>query len=263
MSMVSTSSYSGSDGGVVVISLDRTDVSNALSQDLCADLRDALVTVGPKARAIVLCSSARHFCVGADLQERRQLDPGALLEARAVSVVLTQTLLKHPLPVVAAVHGFALGGGLELALAADVIVADASAVLALPETSIGIVPGAGGTQLLARRVGWGAASEMALTGRRVAAEEAHALRLVDHLVIEGEALQCAGELAERIAANCPSSARLVKRATREGWGLPLPEALEIEDVAWRQAASSLEYREGLAAFAEKRLPTWARHDSAS
>ena len=261
MTLVSTSQAVGSDGRVAVVRLDRIDAGNALSQALCADLRGAFEGVISEARVVVLCSSARDFCVGADLRERRGLDDAALLEAREASVALTRTLVAYPLPVVAAVHGFALGGGLELALAADVIVADASAILGLPEAGIGIIPGAGGTQLLARRVGWGAASELALTGRRLGADEARLLRLVDHVVDTGDAARAAQQVAETIAANNPRSTKLIKRSMRDGWGLPISDALAVEDVAWQEAALSPDYREGLAAFAEKRPARWAERQS--
>ncbi len=262
MTLVSTSQAVGSDGRVAVIRLDRADAGNALSRALCTELRTALEEVDRETRVVVLCSSARDFCVGADLRERRGLDDEALLEAREVAVALTNTLVAYPLPVVAAVHGFALGGGLELALAADVIVADASAILGLPEAGIGIIPGAGGTQLLARRVGWGAASELALTGRRVDAEEARLLRLVDHVVDTGGATRAAQRVAATIAANNPRSLRLIKASMRDGSGMAIPDALAVEDAAWREAALSPDYREGLAAFAEKRPAQWVeRHPS--
>jgi enoyl-CoA hydratase/carnithine racemase len=165
-------------------------------------------------------------------------------------------VLGLPQPTVAAVHGFALGGGCELALSCDIVVADESATLGLPEVSIGLVPGGGGTQLALRRLGPGRAADVVLTGRRIAAEEAHALGLVDRLVPAGSARRAAREVAEHIAKNSPVATRAAKRALRNGWGLDYAAAMDVEDAAWRTAATSADRREGIAAFNEKRPPLW-------
>jgi enoyl-CoA hydratase/carnithine racemase len=165
-------------------------------------------------------------------------------------------LLALPQPAIAAVHGYALGGGCELALSCDVIVADATAVLGLPETTVGLVPGCGGTQLLARRVGPGRAAELIFSGRKVDAAEAAAIGLADRLVPAGQARESAFELGRQIAANSPVAVLAAKRALRNGAGLTLAAALDVEDAAWRTAASSADRIEGIAAFAEKRRPAW-------
>src|SRR5437763_17001107 len=161
-----------------------------------------------------------------------------------------------PLPTVAAVHGFALGGGSELALSCDLVVADETAVMGLPEVTIGLVPGGGGTQLALRRLGPGRAADVVLTGRRIPAAEAHALGLVDRLVPAGSARVAATELAAAIAANSPVATRAAKRALRSGWGLDYAAAMDVEDAAWRTAAFSADRKEGIAAFNEKRKPDW-------
>jgi enoyl-CoA hydratase/carnithine racemase len=158
--------------------------------------------------------------------------------------------------VIAAVHGFALGGGCELALSCDVIVADETAVFGLPEVSVGLVPGCGGTQLAARRIGPGRAAELIFTGRRVEAAEAGEIGLADRVVDVGSARERALELARQIAANSPVAVRAAKRALRTGDGLPLAAALDVEDAAWRTAVGSADRREGIAAFAQKRRPAW-------
>jgi enoyl-CoA hydratase/carnithine racemase len=165
-------------------------------------------------------------------------------------------LLGLPQPVVAAVHGFALGGGCELALSCDIIVADETAEFGLPETTVGLVPGCGGTQLTVRRLGAGRAAELVLTGRRVKAAEAERIGLADRLVPAGAAESTALEVAGTIAANSPVAVRAAKRALRNGWAAGLPAALDIEDAAWRTAALSADRREGIAAFNEKRAPRW-------
>ncbi|GAA3297460.1 hypothetical protein GCM10020295_30100 [Streptomyces cinereospinus] len=147
-------------------------------------------------------------------------------------------VLELPVPTVAAVHGFALGGGFELALSCDVIVADGTAVVGLPEVSVGVIPGGGGTQLLPRRVGAARAAELIFTARRVEAAEARELGLVDVLVEDGRDRPEALALASRIAANSPVGLRAAKRALRLGHGLDLPAGLEVEDAAWRSVAFS-------------------------
>jgi enoyl-CoA hydratase/carnithine racemase len=165
-------------------------------------------------------------------------------------------VLELPMPTVAAVHGFALGGGFELALSCDLIVADGTAVVGLPEVSVGVIPGGGGTQLLPRRVGAARAAELIFSARRVEAAEARELGLIDALTPKGEARAEALALASRIAANSPVGLRAAKRALRLGHGLDLRAGLEIEDAAWRSVAFSGDRAEGVAAFNEKRRPEW-------
>ncbi|MFI6898006.1 enoyl-CoA hydratase/isomerase family protein, partial [Streptomyces sp. NPDC050256] len=161
-----------------------------------------------------------------------------------------------PMPTIAAVHGFALGGGFELALSCDLIVADPTALVGLPEVSVGVIPGGGGTQLLPRRIGAARAAELIFTARRVEAAEARELGLVDELVADGQDRTEALALAGRIAANSPVGLRAAKRALRLGHGLDLRAGLEVEDSAWRSVAFSGDRAEGVAAFNEKRKPNW-------
>jgi len=160
------------------------------------------------------------------------------------------------MPTIAAVHGYALGGGFELALACDLIVADRTAVVGLPEVSVGVIPGGGGTQLLPRRVGAARAAELVFSARRVEAAEARELGLVDDLVEAGRDREEALALGTRIAANSPVGLRAAKRALRLGHGLDLRTGLEVEDAAWRSVAFSGDRAEGVAAFNEKRAPDW-------
>jgi enoyl-CoA hydratase/carnithine racemase len=159
-------------------------------------------------------------------------------------------------PTIAAVHGFALGGGCEFALSCDLIVADETAVLGLPEVTVGVIPGGGGTQLLARRIGASRAADLIFTGRKVDAREAERLGFVDRLVPAGGARDAALELAAQIAANSPVGVRNAKRALRLGLDVDLATGLEVEDGAWRATAFSGDRREGVAAFNEKRRPDW-------
>jgi enoyl-CoA hydratase/carnithine racemase len=165
-------------------------------------------------------------------------------------------LLALPQPVIAAVHGWALGGGCELALSCDLIVADETAVFGLPETTVGLVPGGGGTQLAMRRLGVGRAADLVLTGRRVNAAEAERIGLADRLVPAGAADHDGLEIAGSIACNSSVAVMAAKKAIRQGWGTSLAAGLEIEDAAWRTAALSADRREGIAAFNQKRAPRW-------
>ena len=176
--------------------------------------------------------------------------------APEVRVVVFGAVLALPQPAIAAVHGFALGGGCELALSCDLVVADETATFGLPEVTVGLVPGGGGTQLALRRLGPGRAADLVLTGRKVGIDEAERLGLVDRRVPAGQDGPAALELAGQIAANSPVAVRAAKRAIRHGWGVSLEAGLDIEDAAWRTAALSADRREGVAAFVEKRKPAW-------
>jgi enoyl-CoA hydratase/carnithine racemase len=247
------------EAGVAEILLDRPEALNAIDTAMAGALARVCAELGndPGVRAVVLSAAGdRAFSAGADLKERDRMSDAELLRQRRVFRAAFGGVLGLPQPVIAAVHGYALGGGCELALSADLIVADETAVFGLPETTVGLVPGGGGTQLAARRLGPGRAADLILTGRRVDAAEAERIGLADRRVPAGTAAQHALDLAARIAANSPVAVRAAKRAIREGAGLPLAAGLEVEDAAWRTAAMSADRREGIAAFAAKRAPRW-------
>ena len=170
--------------GVAEIILSRPAAMNALSTTMLTALADACAGVAAdrEVRAVVLAAAGeRAFCVGADLKERAAMSDSQLLAQRPAFRAAFGGLLGLPQPVIAAVHGFALGGGCELALSCDVIVADDTAVFGLPEATVGLVPGCGGTQLLARRIGPGRAADLVLTGRKVSAAEAERIGLADQI----------------------------------------------------------------------------------
>ena len=247
------------DTHVAELVLDRPEAMNAVSTELayCIGEACAALSADRQVRAVVLTSThPRAFCVGADLKERNSLSDQELSRQRPYSRAAYTGVLDLPVPAVAAVHGYALGGGFELALSCDLIVADPTAVVGLPEVSVGVIPGGGGTQLLPRRVGAARAAELVFTARRVEAAEARELGLVDRLAAEGAARDDALALAARIAANSPVGLRAAKRALRTGWGMDLHAGLDIEDAAWRTVAFSADRAEGVAAFNEKRKPSW-------
>ncbi|MFD6417773.1 enoyl-CoA hydratase/isomerase family protein [Streptomyces sp. NPDC060194] len=244
------------EGFVAEVVLDRPKAMNAVSTGMAVAIAAACEAVGRSdARAVVLSSKhERAFCVGADLKERNSFSDEELLRQRPTARAAYTGVLDLPVPAIAAVGGFALGGGYELALACDVIVAGPGAVVGLPEVSVGVIPGGGGTQLLPRRVGAARAAELVFTGRRVEAAEAHRLGLVD--VLAEDAREDALDLAQRIARNSPVGLRAAKRALRLGQGTDLRVGLEVEDAAWRAVAFSGDRKEGVAAFNEKRDPEW-------
>ncbi len=247
------------DGHVAVIVLDRPSAMNAISTAMAHALHGATAEVAtdPDVRAVVVASSrAKAFCVGADLKERNGFSDDDLRRQRLVTGPAYRSVLDLPVPVIAAVEGFALGGGCEIALCCDLVVADGTAALGLPEVSVGVIPGAGGTQLVARRVGWSRAADLVFTARKVTADEAYRLGLVDRLVQDGGAREAALALAGTIASNSPVGVRAAKRAMRLGLEGSLAAGMEIEDAAWRTVAFSGDRAEGIAAFAEKRPPRW-------
>ncbi|HEX6919521.1 MAG TPA: enoyl-CoA hydratase-related protein [Actinomycetes bacterium] len=246
-------------GHVVELVLDRPEAHNALSTAMARDIAAATreLSGDPDVRAVVVSSAAeKAFCVGADLKERNAFSDADLMAQRPHFRAAFGGILDLPVPTVAAVHGFALGGGLELALSCDLLVCDETAVLGLPEVTVGVIPGGGGTQLLARRIGSSRAADLVFTGRRVAVEEATELGLVDRRAAAGRDRDEALALARLIAGNSPVGVRNAKRALRLGNGVDLAAGLEIEDGAWRATAFSGDRREGVAAFNEKRTPDW-------
>jgi len=244
---------------VAEVIMNRPEALNALSTAQVRRLGDAATQLaGDDQVSVVIISSAleRAFCVGADLKERRGVTNDDLLRQRGVFREAFAALRAVPVPMIAAVEGFALGGGCELALCCDLIVASATATFGLPEVGLGLIPGEGGTQLLPRRIGLNKAADLVLTGRRVGADEALQLGLADRLASEGAARTRALELAQQIATKSPVSLRAAKRALRQGIDVDLINGLEIENQAWQEAAFSTDRLEGIEAFNVRRAPRW-------
>lgn len=249
----------GDGGHVAELVLDRPEAMNAVSTAMAQAISAATdqLAADETVRAVVVSSSHdRAFCVGADLKERNALTDEELRSQRPLARAAYGGVLALPVPVVAAVDGFALGGGLELALSCDLIVAGDAATVGLPEVSVGVIPGGGGTQLLTRRVGWSRAASMVFTARRLGAAEAHELGVVDEVVPSGSARDRAMEVASLIASHSPVGVRNAKRAMRLGFDTDLASGLDIEDECWAATAFSGDRAEGVAAFAEKRRPVW-------
>lgn len=246
-------------GAVATLLLDRPEALNAISTAHARAIGEACAEVAddPTVSAVVVAStSPKAFCVGADLKERRGMSTEDLYEQRPVLSAAFRGVLALPVPTIAAVDGHALGGGFELALCCDLVVASEAAGFALPEVGLGLVPGGGGTQLLTRRIGSNAAADLVFTARRIDGTEAHRLGIVDRLTGPGGAVTAATELAERIAAQSPVALRQAKIALRHGADLSIAEGLDVEERAWREAVRSPDRQEGIAAFNDKRPPQW-------
>jgi enoyl-CoA hydratase/carnithine racemase len=244
---------------VAEVIMNRPEALNALSTDQVRRLAETAGQLAADAQiSVVIITSAVHraFCVGADLKERRGVTNDDLRQQRRVLQDGFAAVRALPMPMIAAVEGFALGGGFELALCCDLIIASATATFGLPEVGLGLIPGEGGTQLLPRRIGLNKAADLLLTGRRVGAEEALRLGFVDRLVPAGLARSSALELAEEMATKSPVSLRAAKRALKDGIDVDLATGLEIENRAWEEAAFSEDRIEGIEAFNLRRAPRW-------
>lgn len=247
-------------GSLGVITIDRADRRNALSREtlLAFGKVGRELIADPAIRAIIITGAGdKAFCAGADLKERQ----GMGLEEVRAQVGLYRSELgvldKSPKPVIAAINGVAFGGGLELALICDLRVAAGHAVLALPETSLGIIPGAGGTQRLPRVVGEARAKEMILLGRRLTAEEALGWGLVNRVTPAGvSVLDDAVAWAEAIAHGAPIAQAAALHAIDASFELSLEHGLAIERVAYDETLRSEDRNEALRAFAEKRKPNF-------
>jgi enoyl-CoA hydratase len=243
--------------GVALVTIDRPAALNALSFAILADLADALerLDVDEACRAIVLTGAGeRAFAAGADIPELAVQTPTTLIAGTHFAP--WDRLKRIRTPLIAAVRGFALGGGCELALACDMIVAGDDAKFGQPEIKLGVIPGAGGTQRLTRAIGKARAMELILTGRTIDAREAERVGLVTSVVPAAETVPAAIDLAGRIAAMPPLAVRAAKEAVQRADELPLEAGLEFERRTFYLLFASEDQREGMAAFSEKRAPAW-------
>jgi enoyl-CoA hydratase/carnithine racemase len=232
---------------------------NSLTMALLRELADRVgAAAGDRTlRVVVLTGQGdRSFCAGADLKERARMTPEEVHACHAAMRDGFRGIERAPQTFVAAVNGFALGGGLELALACDLRVMAEGAEVGLPEVGLGIIPGAGGTARLPRVVGVARAKDLILTGRRVGAAEALAMGLVSRVAPPARLREDALALAEQVARNAPISLRQAKRAVDGGFDLPLDEALALENRLYQDCLASKDRVEALRAFAEKRPPVF-------
>jgi enoyl-CoA hydratase len=241
---------------VATMTIDRQEKLNALDPQVVEEIGQALLDLeaeGPRA-IVVTGAGERAFIAGADIGAMSVMSP---LEAKRFSEIghAAMALLdRSPIPTIAAVNGFALGGGCEVALACDIRVAAENATFGFPEVGLGILPGMGGTQRLPRLIGPALAKELIFTGRRISAEEAREIGLVNRVVAEGEALYVARELAAEISANGPLAVRHAKAAANRSLDVDLVSGLEYEADQFALLFATEDAREVMTAFSEKRRP---------
>jgi enoyl-CoA hydratase/carnithine racemase len=245
---------SSRDGHVTLLRLNRPEARNALSPELMEELAAGLERLDPdpEVRCVVIAGSEKVFAAGADIRAMAERSFEEALRHPAASFWRRLAAIKTPL--VAAVSGYALGGGCELALACDMIVAADSAVFGQPEILLGIIPGGGGTQRLARVLGKQRAMEYVLTGKRFGAREAHGLGLVNAVVDGDTWLEAAMELARAVAERPPIAARLGKQAVLAAEETALAAGMENERRLYELAMATEDRVEGIRAFLEKREP---------
>lgn len=248
-------------GSALVITLNRPDKLNALNEDMSISLMEALdkAEADREVLAVIIQGNEKSFCAGADLSGMSPLPEHRFDNYRArYNLVKMRKMFRqlhsYTKPVISAVEGFCLGGGLELAMFGDIIVAGEGAQFALPESKHGLIPGAGGTQNLPRRVGPAMAKELMWTGRRISAADAKEIRLVNHVVPKGQALTKAKAIVTEMEGSGPLAIMMIKQAVNRGAETPVALGFFQEaDLAFMLAFSE-DRQEGLKAFAEKRKP---------
>ncbi|HEV2530387.1 enoyl-CoA hydratase/isomerase family protein [Phenylobacterium sp.] len=242
--------------GVAVVAFNRPEVANALSTQMGMELLEAWTALGGRAdvRCVILTGEGRHFQAGADLKERNGMTDAAWAEQHKVFEAMVRAQLAVPVPVIAAVNGAAMGGGCEMTLACDFAYAAEGARFGLPEVTLGIMPGLGGTQLLTRSVGERRAVEILVSGRPLSAAEALEAGIVNRVVPVDQLMPAVLETATRIAANAPLSVKALKHVVHEGDSLDLAAAMALELAHYNRLFKTADRREGVASFNEKRRP---------
>lgn len=241
---------------IVVLRINRPQARNALNQAVRGRLAEEIARYGadPKARCLIVTGSDTVFAAGADITEMAGAGPIEVMARNTQQY--WRTIMDCPKPVIAAIEGFALGGGLELALCADIIIAGEGAKLGLPEVKLGILAGGGGTQKLARLIGLKRAMLLLMTGRMFGAAEAVAMGVASEAAPAGQALARALELAREIAAMPPISIAQIKEIVNAGVNAPLDTALMLERKAFQLQFATSDQKEGMKAFLEKRKPNY-------
>ena len=245
--------------GVYRITLARPEAMNALNRATVDAISDAATSVRDDQSARVVVVGAlgdRAFCAGADLKERAGMNDAEVADAVLRISRAMQAVAEIPVPTIAAINGAALGGGFELALACDIRIASTTANMGLPETTLAIIPGGGGTQRLPRVAGLARAKELIFTGRRISAAEALQYGIVHEVAAPDELRMRASAIARTIASNGPVAVRAAKEAITRGLELPLAEAVALEHALYKRTIPTKDRLEGLQAFREKRPPVY-------
>lgn len=258
-----TLEFSLSGEGVGVLTLNRPEVANAFNTRMGEELGDfwhaLLANPGTMHSLVVTGAGSRAFCAGADLKERRAMSDDDWRSQHAIFEDAFYTMMDCPIPVIAAVNGAAFGGGFEMVLASDFAYAADNARFALTETTLGIIPGVGGTQNLPRACGERRAKEIILTGQPIDAAQALEWDIVNRVLPAESLMQTTLETARRIASNAPIAVRAAKEAISRSSGVPLKQGLAVEIDCYRRTIETEDRREGMLAFNEKRKPVYRGH----
>lgn len=246
--------------GILFVRFNRPEALNAINKDFVDGLKEVVeyAKKNKSVRVVVITGEGKAFCAGADI---KMFSESTHFVARRIIEELGKVLEEIEdleVPVIAAVNGFALGGGCEIAMACDIVIASEKASFGQPEINLGIIPGAGGTQRLARLVGWKKAMELCLTGERISAEEAYKLGLVNKVVEHDKLMDEAMKIAEAIKSKSPYAVMLVKQAINRGFKMELRDGIMYERDLFTLSFSSSDAKEGIKAFVEKRKAQFRR-----
>ena len=244
-------------GAIEILTINRPKALNALDAQVLDTLASIVESMAGDSdlRAVIVTGAGKAFVAGADIASMRGLDPVGAEAFAALGSRVGTALAGLSVPVIAAINGFALGGGCEIAMSCDIVLAGPYAKFGQPEVKLGVIPGFGGTQRLTRRVGIGRALDLCLTGRIIDVDEALAMGLCDRKVGE-DVVAKALEVAEQIAANGPVAARLIKRVVHDNADADLRTALAAERALFALCFATADQKEGMAAFLEKRAPAF-------
>jgi len=246
------------DNGILLVTLNRPDAANALNTQMGRDLMELFegLSIDIEGLRVVILTGqgTKAFCAGGDLKQRNGMTDDAWQAQHLVFERMQRAILACPIPLIAAVNGAAYGGGCEIAAAADFVYASTNARFALTEVTLGIMPGAGGTQTLARAVGERRAKELILSGLPFSAADAEAWGLVNRVLPPEQLLEATFEIANRIAGNGPISVRQAKQAIQRGLQMSLADGMAFEIEAYNRLVPTEDRREGVRAFNERRKP---------
>jgi enoyl-CoA hydratase/carnithine racemase len=244
---------------IAVVTLNRPDALNAISSTMAERIRDTFYEVSKNEDVWVVVLAAageKAFCVGADLKERADFDLDQFYANREQIKSMFAAIRDTPRPTIAAAFGFALGGGFELVLSCDMVIAATGTTFGLPETRVGLLPAGGGTQLLTRKVGEARAKELIFRARRIDEQEAQRIGIVADVVKPGDLMDWTMETARTICKASPVAVREAKRSINAALGVPLDQGIEIEHESWEVVIQTEDRAEGIAAFNAKRDPDW-------
>ena len=241
--------------GIGIITINRPDAMNAMNSDVVSELSITISDmIADKEIGVIIITGSREkaFVAGADIKAMQQMNAEDALEFGKTGQEMTLVIENSPKPVIAAVNGFALGGGCEISLACHIRVASENAIFGQPEVLLGLIPGWGGTQRLPKIVGTGIANELIITGNQISAQEAHRIGLVNHVVTQTELMDTCKEIGKKILNNGPNAIAKSLNCIHESFDKSIEDGLEFEVKAFANLFSREETKEGLSAFVEKR-----------